>query len=107
MSVADTTELRQRGLRDVESLPDGVDGMLFVFEESRSATFGMLDTLIPLDIWWFDAEGALLGVTEMTPCPEEPCASYASPAPVRWALETPTGARAFPGGALLSTGDNP
>ena len=107
VAVADTTELRQQGLRDVAALPDGVDGMLFVFEETRSATFGMRDTLIPLDIWWFDGDAALLGVTAMTPCSEEPCVDYAAPDLVGWALETPAGARDFPRGALLSTGDNP
>ena len=107
VAVADTPALRQRGLRNIASLPDGVDGMLFVFEEPRPATFGMRDTRLPLDLWWFDAERALLGVTQMTPCPEEPCPHYASPGPVRWALETPAEDYRFDTGAVLSTGDNP
>lgn len=87
--VADTPGLRDQGLRDVETLPDDIDGMLFVFGEPRPATFGMRDTLIPLDIWWFDAEGVLLGSTRMEPCPTAPCPSYGSPGPISWALETP------------------
>lgn len=107
VAVADTPSSRQQGLRDVEALPEGVDGMLFVFEETRPAVFGMLDTLIPLDIWWFDEGGALVGHTEMTPCPAEPCPDYASPGSVAWALETPAGEFVFAAGAMLSSGDNP
>lgn len=107
VAVADNPELRQQGLRGVESLPGGLDGMLFVFEETRSATFGMLDTLLALDIWWFDADGRLVGSTEMQPCPEEPCTAFASPGPVRWALETPGGEFDFEPGARLSTVDSP
>lgn len=104
--VADTAAKRQQGLREIEAL-DGYDGMLFVFEESRPATFGMRDTLVPLDIWWFDSEGALLGGTEMAPCPDDSCVSYASPAPVMWALETPAGEYEFEVGTILSTVGNP
>jgi hypothetical protein len=107
VAVADTPSLRQQGLRGVEALPEGLDGVLFVFEETRPAVFGMLDTLIPLDIWWFDEEGALVGLTEMRPCPAEPCPDYASPGSVARALETPAGEFAFPAGAKLSSGDNP
>jgi hypothetical protein len=104
--VADTATKRQQGLRDIETL-DGYDGMLFVFEETRPATFGMGDTLVPLDIWWFDAEGVLLGGTEMSPCPDDPCVSYASPAPIMWALETPAGEYELEVGTVLSTVGNP
>ena len=107
VAMADTPERRQQGLRSVESLPRGLEGMLFVFGESRPATFGMLDTLLPLDIWWFDADGRLVGATEMQPCPEEPCTAFASPGPVSWALETPLGAFDFEPGAQLSTVENP
>ena len=89
VAVADTLGLRNQGLRGVDALPETLDGMLFVFEPARSATFGMRDTLMPLDIWWFDADGDLIGSAQMEPCPAEPCTSYRSPAEVRWALETP------------------
>ena len=106
VAVADTDDERRQGLRGVEELPRGIDGMLFVFEEPRPATFGMRDALIPLDIWWFDEDGSLLGSTTMTPCPTEPCAVYASPAPIAWALETPRGEHSFPPGTVLSSGDS-
>ncbi|MFP3881526.1 MAG: DUF192 domain-containing protein [Actinomycetota bacterium] len=91
MALAETQQQRSQGLRRVEELPEGLDGMLFVFDQPRPATFGMRDTLIPLDLWWFDASGGLLGSTEMEPCPSEPCPGYGSPGEVAWALETPAG----------------
>ncbi len=100
--VADTTESRTQGLMGVESLPDGVDGMLFTWEEAGNRSFHMVDTSIPLDVWWFDEFGILVGSTAMTPCPESPCPSYPSPPRVRWALETPAGQYRFLPGSVLS-----
>ena len=80
-----------------------LDGMLFVYDIETQATYGMLNTPMPLDIWWFDGDGVLLGTTEMEPCPFEPCVRYASPGPVRWVLETPRGAFDLEVGSVLST----
>lgn len=102
VAVAESVEQRSQGLRGVERLPDGLDGMLFVFGDARTATFGMEDTLIPLDIWWFDREGALLGSTTMVPCKEQLCEVYPSPGEVAWALETPAGAWRFSPGSVLA-----
>ncbi len=107
MALADTPEQRSQGLRGVEELPEGLDGMLFVFEEARPATFGMRDTLIPLDIWWFDADGRLLGSTEMEPCHSEACPDYRSPGEVVWALETPAEQVEFAPGDGLRVGSSP
>jgi uncharacterized protein len=101
VAVAETSDQRSQGLREVDSLPAGLDGMLFVFGEERTATFGMEDTVIPLDIWWFDGGGRLIGSTTMEPCPEVPCPSYPSPGDVSWALETPAGEWRFASGAML------
>lgn len=85
----------------VEELPPGIDGMLFVFDDERPRSFWMLNTLIPLDIWWFDAGGVLLGSTFMEPCTTDPCPSYPSPGPTKWALETAAGEFEFPSGSIL------
>lgn len=90
VAVAETQTQRNQGLRGVSALPDGIDGMLFAFGESRTATFGMRDALMTLDIWWFDSDGRLLGSAEMDPCTTD-CAGYGSPGKVMWALETPAG----------------
>ncbi len=73
--VADTPAARARGLMGVEAVPDGV-GMLFLFPGQSagggSPGFWMLDTLVPLDIA-FAADGVVVGVATMLPCPGPPC----------------------------------
>ena len=101
--VADEPEERQQGLRAVAELPDGVDGMLFVFPEPTTPNFIMSGTLISLEVWFFDTGGSMIGSHEMTPCPDDPCPLYPAPGPVGWALETPLGERDFRPGAVLST----
>jgi len=101
--VADEPEERQQGLRAVAELPDGIDGMLFVFPEPTTPSFIMSGTLIPLEVWFFDPGGELIGSHEMAPCSADPCPLYPAPGPVGWALETPLGARDFQPGDLLST----
>jgi hypothetical protein len=101
--VAVTPEERTQGLRDVTELPAGVDGMLFVFDTPRTPVFVMEDTLLPLDVWFFDEGGVLIGTEEMAPCDAEPCTRYPGPESVQWALETPLGDHEFEPGAVLAT----
>lgn len=105
--IADTSSERRQGLRHVEELPAGLDGMLFVFADPRTASFVMEDTLMPLDIWWFGADGRLLGSAEMEPCPSEPCTSYGSPGEIGWALETPAGELELVPGDVLTVDAGP
>lgn len=100
VAMASSAEQRSQGLRGVEEL-EGYEGMVFVFDPARAATFEMRDTLIPLDIWWFDAEGTLIGSTEMQPCAEALCVGYGSPGAIGWALETPLGEQEFSVGDVL------
>ena len=72
--VADTPDVRARGLMGVTAVPDGV-GMLFAFPDAPGAVrpgFWMLDTLVPLDIA-FAADGVVVGVATMEPCSGAPC----------------------------------
>jgi uncharacterized membrane protein (UPF0127 family) len=101
VAIADEPAERGSGLMEVEDL-GALDGMLFVYDVEAQATFFMLNTLIPLDVWWFDGDGILIGTAGMDPCPFEPCVSYGSPGPVRWVLETPLGDFDFEMGSLLS-----
>lgn len=87
---ADTYATRTRGLMQVEDLGD-LDGMLFDLGGTAVHTFTMRNTLIPLDIVFFDRQGAGVGMLEMTPCRAEPCPGYAIDGPSAYALEVPAG----------------
>lgn len=90
VAVADTADERAQGLMEIIDLGD-VDGMLFVFDESRAVTFTMRNTLIPLDIWFIDGTDTIVNTLEMVPCPGEPCPGYDSVEEVINVLETPLG----------------
>ena len=91
VAVADTRELRSRGLMFVTDLGD-LDGMLFVFDTPTSGTFWMKNTLIPLDIAFFRTDGTLVGVFEMVPCgDQDPCPTYGPGEDYQYALEAPAG----------------
>jgi uncharacterized membrane protein (UPF0127 family) len=98
--VASTPGQRSQGLREVTSLSP-YDAMLFVFPSDSATQFTMAQTPTPLDITFFDAPGAPVDSTRMTPCPEgtdATCPKYSSQHRYRYALERPTGATS--GGAL-------
>lgn len=63
VEIADTPETQQRGLMFVEQMPRRA-GMLFVFPDERMRTFWMRNTLISLDIIYFDATGAWVSAQE-------------------------------------------
>lgn len=90
VAVAGDPAARARGLMGVADL-GGLRGMLFVFEVDTRAHFWMKDTLLALDIAFFSADGSLLDVLEMEPCPGDPCPAYGPGAPYRYALEVPAG----------------
>ena len=104
--IADSPGERQTGLTGVEEVPGGADGMLFVYEAPASVRYVMLEVPIPLDIWFFDPDGALIGSTRMEPCPSEPCPRYASPGEASWVLETVAGVYEFAEGAVLTGAPN-
>ncbi len=88
--VADTDETRARGLMDREQLDDGA-GMLFLFEDAAPRSFWMKNTLIPLDIIFFDAEWKIISIKTMTPCLTDPCPMYSSDGAAKYALEVNAG----------------
>lgn len=90
VAIADTPEEWSQGLMFVEELAP-LDGMLFVFPAEGIRSFWMKDTLIPLDVAFFDSNGFLVSVAAMDTCPDGDCTSYNSERPAQFALETPQG----------------
>jgi uncharacterized membrane protein (UPF0127 family) len=89
--LAATSEQHSQGLMGRTDLA-GYDGMLFRFDDDTQTSFYMKDTLIPLSIAWFDAEGRFMSTTDMPPCGDEPvCPTYGPDEPYRYALEVPQG----------------
>lgn len=105
VAIAESGDQRDQGLQGVDSLPPGLEGMLFVFDEPTETSFHMRTVGLPLDIWWFDASGRLIGSNLMETCPDGDCPSYPTPGPVVWALETPAGDVVLEPGAALSAED--
>lgn len=66
-----------------------IDAMAFNFEQQRVLSFWMKNTLIPMDILFFDANGDFVSSASMAPCKEDPCPIYTSAEPASIALEVP------------------
>jgi hypothetical protein len=84
VEVARTPEQRMQGLMGRRELaPD--QGMLLVFPEEKILQLWMLNTEIPLDVGFFDADGVLLHHLGMFP--DGGRKIYSSDAPAVYALE--------------------
>jgi uncharacterized protein len=90
VEVADDIAKRTRGLMFREGLGEN-QGMLFVFSGEQRLSFWMKNTLIPLDILFFDGEGQFVSWTAMDPCEGDPCPHYFSESLARFALEVNAG----------------
>ena len=67
-------------------------GMLFVFPDTAARAFWMKNTLIPLDILYFDADRRLVSMQlDVPPCTADPCPTYPSSAAARYVLELSAG----------------
>jgi uncharacterized membrane protein (UPF0127 family) len=91
--VADTPALRQQGLMDVTDPGlGGLDAMVFVFAGETTSAFWMKDTLLPLSIAWFRADGTYVDQADMDPCPEgTQCPTFGASGAYRYAVEVPLG----------------
>jgi len=91
VDIADNDATRTRGLMFVDSMPDD-HGMLFIFPNSRPRSFWMKNTLIPLDIIYFDSDLELVSVSKNArPCKTARCGHYPSSGPAKYVLELNAG----------------
>jgi uncharacterized membrane protein (UPF0127 family) len=92
--VADTEEERAAGLRDRTSDLGPYDGMLFVFQGPSTSAFTMSGVEDPLDIAFFEQDGARDSTRAMAPCPEKAetqCPVYRADNEYVFAVETKAG----------------
>jgi len=81
VEVADTEELRQRGLMFRKSLAPN-EGMIFVFDRPGHYPFWMKNTLIPLDMLWLDTSSRIVAIADsVPPCQADPCPTFPPPEP--------------------------
>lgn len=91
VEIADTPELRQRGLMFREHLGPN-EGMVFVFDEPGFYPFWMKNTLIPLDMIWVDEQFRVVHVAaSVPPCKADPCPSYPHEGKAKYVVEVVSG----------------
>lgn len=94
VEIADTDELRQRGLMFRENLDEN-KGMLFFFDHVGTHSFWMKNTLIPLDLIWISEDKKVVDIQTLQPCKKDPCPSYTPANNSKYVLEV--GAEKFRG----------
>ena len=90
VELAQTPALRARGLMGRRSLAPRA-GMVFTYSTPTTGAFWMKNTLIPLDIAFYDARGRILRILTMQPCRTGACRLYDPKVAYRGALEVNAG----------------
>jgi hypothetical protein len=93
VTLAEDDNSRAMGLMYEKSLADDA-GMLFIFPDSRPRAFWMKNTLIPLDILYFNHNKVLVSIqAEVPPCRSTTtrCPNYPSQKPAKYVLEINAG----------------
>ena len=91
IKIADTKEERENGLMFVSQMHED-DGMLFVFEKQDIYPFWMKNTLIPLDIIWFDENQSIVFIKMNAElCREDLCEIINPNKPAKYVLEINAG----------------
>jgi len=91
VELAISTTERSRGLMHRGSLAANT-GMLFIYSEPQTVSFWMKETLIPLDLLFFDKDGQLIELHHnIQPCKVSACKTYTNKKPAQFALEFAAG----------------
>lgn len=87
VDIADTRDERTKGLMFRKSMPHD-EGMFFIFEKEEGLNFWMKNTLIPLDMIFFDHDYKVINIAKnVQPCKKEPCELYSSAKAAKFVLE--------------------
>ena len=86
IELATTFEQRSVGLMHRQRLGPS-QGMLLVYPDSGDRRIWMKNVLIPLRVYWIDADFTVLAERRLEPCRASPCETYAIDAPARYVLE--------------------
>ena len=89
IDYATTPAEREKGLGDRTSVPADY-GMLFVFLKDDKYGFWMKDMLVPIDIFWLNAQGQVVSIAEDVTISTYPSVFYPN-MPARYVLETAAG----------------
>ncbi|MBI4066000.1 DUF192 domain-containing protein [Candidatus Kaiserbacteria bacterium] len=89
IEYAMTPEARELGLGGRTEIPEDY-GMLFVFPEDDYYGFWMEDAMVPLDIFWLDAQGQTIFIMADIATSTYPDVFYPT-TPARYVLETAAG----------------
>ena len=91
VEVADDESERARGLMFRDAMAAD-HGMLFVHDSEDVQAYWMKNTMIPLDIMYFDRERKLVSVAHAPPCSlGDKCPPFASEGPALYVLELNAG----------------
>jgi uncharacterized membrane protein (UPF0127 family) len=90
VEIARTDRQRELGLMHRRSLAADA-GMVFLYDRPSVGGFWMKNTLIPLDIAFYDVRGRIVRILRMEPCKKDPCPIYSPNATYRGALEVNAG----------------
>jgi uncharacterized protein len=75
VELAENPLVWSTGLMNVEDLPRRA-GMAFLFPAITQTSFYMKNTLVPLDIAFWDEKMTIVDILRMMPCDKDPCQAY-------------------------------
>ena len=86
VELAQTPAQRRQGLMQRPELADD-RGMLLVYTQDGDHRIWMKNMLIPLRVYWIDADFRIIYSLRLEPCRGSPCPSYGAPSASRYVLE--------------------